>query len=98
MQYCSADYINALKKEKIDVSMAEEGNPYENAIAERVSGILKDEFLLDRTMEDHATARRAITEAVRAYNHLWSHRSIGLRIPGQRYREFDKDGACREAA
>ena len=97
VQYCSADYINALKKEKIAVSMAEAGNPYENAIAERINGILKDEFLLDRTMEDYATARRAVDEAVRAYNGLRPHRSIEMMFPEQRYRDFEDPEPCREA-
>ena len=81
VQYCSRDYVGALKKEGIEISMAEAGNPYENAIAERVNGILKDEFLLDRTMEDAQTARRAVRQAVEAYNTLRPHRSIGLMTP-----------------
>jgi len=87
VQYCSADYVNGLKREGIAISMAEAGNPYENAIAERVNGILKDEFLLDRTMEDIETARRAVREAVHAYNNLRPHRGIALAKPGGRYRE-----------
>jgi transposase InsO family protein len=85
VQYCSADYVNALKTEGIEISMAEAGNPYENAIAERVNGILKDEFLLDRTMEEMESAQRAVAQAVEAYNTLRPHRSIGLAIPAQRY-------------
>jgi transposase InsO family protein len=77
VQYCSADYVNELKGEGIAISMAEVGNPYENAIAKRVNGILKDELLLDRTMEDVETARRAVRQAVGAYNALRPHRSIG---------------------
>jgi transposase InsO family protein len=88
VQYCSGDYVNGLKKEGIEISMAEAGNPYENAIAERVNGILKDEFLLDRTMEDVATARLAVRQAVVAYNTLRPHRSIGLMKPEERYREI----------
>jgi len=98
VQYCSADYVNGLKKEGIAISMAEAGNPYENAIAERVNGILKDEFLLDRTMEDVETARRAVREAVHAYNNLRPHRSIGLAKPGERYREEITPEPHREAA
>jgi putative transposase len=98
VQYCSADYVNGLKREGIAISMAEAGNPYENAIAERVNGILKDEFLLDRTMEDLESARRAAREAVHAYNNLRPHRSIGLAIPGDRYRERMSPEPRREAA
>ena len=98
VQYCSADYVNGLKREGIEISMAEAGNPYENAIAERVNGILKDEFLLDRTMEDAETARRAVRQAVGAYNTLRPHRSIGLMKPEERYREAQTPEPRQEAA
>ena len=87
VQYCSAEYVNVLKREGIEISMAEAGNPYENAIAERVNGILKDEFLLDRTMENMETAHLAVRQAVRAYNTLRPHRSIAMRKPEEKYRE-----------
>jgi putative transposase len=87
VQYCSGGYVNGLEIEGIEISMAEAGNPYENAIAERVNGILKDEFLLNRTMEDMATARRAVSQAVEAYNTLRPHRSLGLMKPEEKYRE-----------
>ena len=46
IQYCSNQYVNELKKREIKISMTEENHCYENAIAERVNGILKDEFYL----------------------------------------------------
>ncbi len=46
LQYCSADYINTLKNNNVKISMTENGDPYENAIAERINGILKYEFLI----------------------------------------------------
>jgi transposase InsO family protein len=98
VQYCSADYVNGLRREGIEISMAEAGNPYENAIAERVNGILKDEFLLDRTMEDVETARRAVSQAVRAYNTLRPHRSIALMKPEEKYREAGTPEPRQEAA
>lgn len=98
VQYCSADYVNGLRNEGIEISMAEAGNPYENAIAERVNGILKDEFLLDRTMEDLETARRAVRQAVDAYNNLRPHRSIGLMIPADRYQSDAAPEPRQEAA
>ena len=49
VQYCSHMYVNELKKRKIKISMTEENHCYENAKAERVNGILKDEFYLDQT-------------------------------------------------
>lgn len=97
VQYCSTEYVNVLKREGIAVSMAEAGNPYENAIAERMNGILKDEFLLDRTFADHVQATRAVGEAVEAYNRLRPHRSIGMEIPARRY-ERGRDADPEEKA
>ena len=48
IQYCSNQYVDILKKRRIKISMTEENHCYENAIAERVNGILKDEFFLDQ--------------------------------------------------
>ncbi|MBK8397236.1 MAG: transposase family protein [Leptospiraceae bacterium] len=47
-QYCCYDYVNILKSQNIRISMTEDNHCYENAVAERVNGILKDEFLLDK--------------------------------------------------
>ncbi|MBK3517838.1 IS3 family transposase [Carboxylicivirga sp. N1Y132] len=49
IQYCCHDYVNILNKESVKISMTESGSPYDNAIAERVNGILKTEFGLDKT-------------------------------------------------
>ena len=97
VQYCSTEYVNVLKSEGIAVSMAE-ANPYENAIAERINGILEAEFLLDRTLADHAQATRAVGEAVDAYNRLRPHRSIGMEIPARRYERGRDPEANRIAA
>jgi transposase InsO family protein len=47
IQYCSNEYVKILKEHKMEISMTEENHCYENAIAERINGILKEEFLLD---------------------------------------------------
>ena len=52
IQYCCKEYVQLLQKEKINISMTEKDHCYENACAERVNGILKTEFLLDRTFND----------------------------------------------
>src|SRR5690606_36708277 len=48
LQYCSDDYQKLLKKHKIGCSMTQESDPYENAIAERINGILKQEYDIDK--------------------------------------------------
>ncbi|MBI6118234.1 hypothetical protein [Salegentibacter maritimus] len=52
---CSNVYTQILKRKNIDISMTEENHYYENAVAERVNGILKDEFYLDHTFDSHNT-------------------------------------------
>jgi transposase InsO family protein len=51
IQYCCTKYVNCLKEHKINISMTENSDPYENAIAERVNGILKTEWLYDMNLK-----------------------------------------------
>ena len=59
IQYCSNVYTQILKRHNIGISMTEENHCYENALAERVNGILKDEFYLDQTFDSLQHAKRA---------------------------------------
>ena len=63
--------------------MTEENHCYENAMAERVNGILKDEFLLDEDMADFKTTKKAVKQAIETYNTKRPHWSLGLRIPSE---------------
>jgi putative transposase len=82
-QYCSHEYVGRLKAKGIEISMAEAGNCYENAMAERVNGILKGEYGLDETFTDEKEAKQAIKEGVKAYNEQRPHWSLGLQIPAK---------------
>lgn len=81
VQYCGRPYASTLRKYGISISMADVGDPYQNAMAERVNGILKQEFHLDATFADTATARRAVDQAIRTYNTRRPHLSLGMRTP-----------------
>jgi len=59
IQYCSNVYTNELKRKGIQISMTEENHCYENALAERVNGILKDKFYLDQTLNSMKQAKEA---------------------------------------
>jgi transposase InsO family protein len=83
VQYCSHDYVKILKNNEIDISMTEENHCYENALAERVNGILKDEYLLDITFKDFAHAQKACKEAVTLYNNRRPHWALVFRTPQQ---------------
>ena len=82
-QYCSHDYVGRLKAQGIQISMAEAGNCYENAMAERVNGILKGEYGLEETFDDEKQARQAVREGIKAYNEQRRHWSLGLQIPAK---------------
>jgi transposase InsO family protein len=86
IQYCSNIYTDKLKSLGIKISMSEQANPYENAVAERVNGILKQEFMLDKTFPDIMTARKAVKEAIRIYNEKRPHMSLGYKTPEQVYK------------
>jgi putative transposase len=86
IQYCSNVYTQILKKKKIDISMTEENHCYENAMAERVNGILKDEFYLDQTFDNVAHAKRATKNAINLYNEIRLHLSLDYKTPNMVYK------------
>lgn len=81
IQYCCHDYVNYLNNSKIKISMTEKGDPYENAVAERVNGILKDEYELNKTFEDYNDAHEAVKIAIHKYNNIRPHRSCDMMTP-----------------
>lgn len=85
IQYCSNVYTQILKRNKIQISMTEENHCYENAMAERVNGILKDEFYLDQTFTDMAHAKRATKNAINLYNEIRLHLSLDYKTPNMVY-------------
>lgn len=85
LQYCSEDYTKKLKKHHINISMTEENHVYENALAERVNGILKDEFLLGECLPSFEIARKMVKQAVEIYNNERLHMSINYMIPAQKF-------------
>jgi putative transposase len=85
IQYCSNLYVNELKKRGIRISMTEENHCYENAIAERVNGILKDEFYLDQCFFNTRHAVLATKNAVDIYNSKRLHLSLGYKTPNMMF-------------
>lgn len=81
VQYCSHQYVNELKKRNIKISMTEENHCYENAVAERVNGILKDEFYLDQCFFSTKLAKNATKNAIEIYNNKRLHLSLGYKTP-----------------
>lgn len=83
IQYCSNDYINLLKRNNVKISMTEDNHVYENALAERVNGILKSELIILRTLPSFKIARRLITQSIDIYNKERLHLSLNFRTPEQ---------------
>lgn len=83
LQYCSADYQQALKEAGIRPSMTEQYDPYQNAVAERVNGILKEEFFIGDGFGSHGQAEKVIRESIAIYNNLRPHQSCQLLTPKQ---------------
>lgn len=79
-QYCSFEYVNTLIHRGLQISMTQSGDPLENAIAERVNGIIKEEFLSDRYI-NLKEAQKAVDHAVSVYNNIRLHLSLNMITP-----------------
>lgn len=86
IQYCSHNYVNTLQRYKCTISMTQNGDPYENALAERVNGILKQEWNLDQTFDTFEQAQKAIQNAIYHYNHSRPHASCNYLTPVQTHK------------
>ena len=83
VQYCSDEYQYYLNKYKINCSMTENSDPYENAIAERINGILKQEFMIDTYHLDLPLMKELVKEAIDIYNNNRPHWSNHMLTPNQ---------------
>lgn len=81
VQYCSGEYVKLLQDYNVAISMTENGDPLENAIAERINGILKAEYLEHYVVNNVAEAEEALTQAVNYYNRQRPHMSCGWLTP-----------------
>ena len=80
-QYCCHAYVERLQDRDLPISMTEIMHCYENAMAERVNGILKQEYELDRTFRTKPQAKKAFEQAVWLYNHRRPHLNLDYRFP-----------------
>jgi putative transposase len=80
-QYCSNEYIKLLENNNIGISMTENGDPLENAIAERVNGIIKEEYLNDYQVDNLEEAKELLKAVIQLYNNERPHMSIGNLTP-----------------
>lgn len=90
IQYCCPDYTDFTAMNNFKMSTTQKYDPYENAVAERINGILKYEFGLRRTLPSLAIARLMIKEAVDIYNSKRLHWSLDLQTPDQVHENYNK--------
>jgi transposase InsO family protein len=85
MQYCSGDYVKLLTKNQMKISMTENGDPYENAVAERVNGILKDEWLYELQLKNKRHTLEIMNQIIALYNENRPHLSLNYQTPEMVY-------------
>ena len=83
VQYCSSKYVDILNKHGVSISMTENGNPLENAVAERINGILKTEWINEMKLKSLKDALVQIRDIIDIYNRERPHSSIEMLTPEQ---------------
>lgn len=90
IQYCCDQYVSILQEHEIRISMTQSGSPYDNAIAERVNGILKQQFCLDKVFENYGASVKAVSKAIDGYNRLRPHASVSNLTPEKAHGSVEK--------
>jgi putative transposase len=83
VQYCSQGYVKLLQDNGIEISMTENDDPLENAIAERINGIIKNEYLFEKEINTLSKAQNELRKAADLYNNERPHMSLGMLTPKQ---------------
>lgn len=81
LQYCSGEYVGLSESANILISMTENGDPYENALAERMNRTLKEEFGLGGLISTKSNAYKLVQEAVELYNNYRPHTALKMKTP-----------------
>jgi len=85
LQYCSKEYELLTRKNNIKLSMTENGDPYENALAERMNRTIKEEFGMDKILKDKEQVKRLVQESIVLYNQKRPHLALKMKTPEQFY-------------
>lgn len=81
LQYCSRLYVDELVRNNCQISMTQDGSPYDNAVAERINGILKDEFYCDEKFDSFKQAKKHVEQSIMIYNTKRPHLSCSMLTP-----------------
>jgi len=82
-QYASHAYVKVVQQAGLQMSMTEKNHGAENALAERMNGILKQEYYLDADFETRGAARQATVQGIHLYNYRRPHTALGFSTPGK---------------
>jgi putative transposase len=86
-QYCCKEYVDLLNAHHVAISMTERGDPYENALAERMNGIIKEEFNLNSSQDSFENTYERILKSVTAYNEIRPHSSCDNVTPCEAHKK-----------
>ena len=86
LQYCSKEYYHLTQKNNIQLSMTENGDPYENALAERMNRTIKEEFGIDKIIKNKESVKQLVQESIFLYNHKRPHIALNMKTPEQVYK------------
>lgn len=85
LQYCSKEYVSTTANNGIILSMTENGDPYENALAERMNRTIKEEFGMDGKVKDKELVKKLVEESIFLYNNKRPHLALDMKTPEQIY-------------
>jgi transposase InsO family protein len=85
LQYCSKEYTSMTSQNNIRLGMTENGDPYENALAERMNRTIKEEFGMDRVLKTREQVKLLVKESILLYNHKRPHLALKMKTPEQVY-------------
>ena len=85
LQYCSKEYAELTRKNNIQLSMTENSDPYENALAERMNRSIKEEFGLDRKLKSKQQVYDLLKESILLYNSIRPHLALNMQTPNEVY-------------
>ncbi|WP_113652758.1 IS3 family transposase [Pedobacter namyangjuensis] len=81
LQYCCNEYVQIIEESEVKISMTETGDPRDNAVAERLNGIIKNEYLSSYTVNDLEEGKQVLDFVIKLYNEERPHMSIGNLTP-----------------
>lgn len=86
VQYCSKEYALFTAENGIKLSMTENGDPYENALAERMNRTIKEEFGIDKILKSKEQAKKLVEESIFLYNNKRPHLALNMKTPDEVYK------------